>query len=282
MDDFSLAVECWNNSQDDLRGFAKYAARVSGEQTKLLAEACKCSVDKVENYRRAYRLFYELQRYVETPDISRMWAESDVSLWVESAKLKSKYELDLFTIYNYMRDGEGMSIEAYRAHVDADCDKRPEWVRRLATIDKKLTKLETDYMSEVPPDVQAVFRNATREFRERLQGIEVTVYIEAKVLDPFGNPGAEELAEARGWVCEVCGKRRGTQRHHALFRTDRRFPMLDVAINYQLVCPVCHTETGEADSRQNRLTFYEKQCERYGKGVVDGWIDSLPMLNKDL
>ena len=109
----------------------------------------------------------------------------------------------------------------------------------------------------------------------------MTVSITPRTLDPFSDCDAETLAEYRGWVCEICGKERGTQRHHALFRRDRRFQELDAAINYQLVCPSCHM-SGEADSRVNRMAFYQVQCERYGKSVVDGWIASLPMKEKDL
>jgi len=109
----------------------------------------------------------------------------------------------------------------------------------------------------------------------------MTVYDMPRVLDPFSNPSAEELAEYRDWTCEICGMERGVQRHHALFRRDIRFPQLDCALNYQLVGVICHM-SGCADTRANRLEFYEKQCERYGKDVVDGWIDSLPMHDKSL
>ena len=38
----------------------------------------------------------------------------------------------------------------------------------------------------------------------------------------------------------------------------------------------------EADARTNRLEFYQKQCDRYGEDVVDGWIESLPMKDKNI
>lgn len=169
MDDFTLAVDCWNSKETNERDFAKYAARVSGERTKDLAAACKCSPDKVENYRRAYTLYYELQREIEHPDISRVWSENNISFWIESAKLQSKHGLDLPTIYNHMKDGDGLSIEAYRTFVDGVCDTRPEWLRRLLTIRTKLQKLYSDYMSEMPPSVQEEFRQAIAEFEQRLE-----------------------------------------------------------------------------------------------------------------
>ena len=97
--------------------------------------------------------------------------------------------------------------------------------------------------------------------------------------DPFKDISAEELAELRGYKCEVRynGKdceRRGTQRHHGLIRTGKGF--LDVLINYQLVCMTCHTDTGRADSKENHVYFYTLQCDRYGKEVVDNWIGGLP------
>ena len=102
-----------------------------------------------------------------------------------------------------------------------------------------------------------------------------------QALDPFSDLSAYELAEALNWKCEICTVGRGTQRHHAIFRRDRRFPMLNCVINYQLVCPCCHM-AGAADTRGNRLRHYQAQCDRYGKERVDGWIESLPMIDKTL
>ena len=169
MDDFELAVQAWNGKETNEKEFAKYAARVSGERTRDLATACKCSVDKIENYRRAYTLYYNLQRFVETPDVSRMWSENTISFWIESAKVQGKHGLDLATVYGHMQDGVGMTVEAYRATINGVCDARPEWLRRLLTIKGKLQKLYNDYMSEMPPNVQEEFRQAVAEFERRLE-----------------------------------------------------------------------------------------------------------------
>ena len=89
--------------------------------------------------------------------------------------------------------------------------------------------------------------------------------------NPFADIQADELAELRRYRCEVRGNGctgRGSQRHHGLVRRDRRFAkQLDVLINYQLVCPICHTVTGAADSRENHERFEEIQRERYGTDV---------------
>ena len=84
--------------------------------------------------------------------------------------------------------------------------------------------------------------------------------------------------------CEVEGRkctRKTEQRHHGLFRRSKRFPELNVLINYQATCANCHTGTGEADAYENKVRFYEMQKERYGD-LVDEWIDGLPMKDKRL
>jgi hypothetical protein len=110
----------------------------------------------------------------------------------------------------------------------------------------------------------------------------MSVWIETKTADPFSDINIRDFLRLRP-RCEVRGGKclgRASQRHHALFGRDRRFPQLDVLINYQAVCENCHTGTGEADYRANKTAFYARQCERYGKAVVDGWIESLPLKDK--
>jgi hypothetical protein len=109
----------------------------------------------------------------------------------------------------------------------------------------------------------------------------MSVYNTHRKRDLFADISAADLIELRGYMCEICEERHGTQRHHALVRRDYRFRELDVLINYQLVCEVCNTETCEADSKDNRLNFYLLQCDRYGKNVVDDWYDGLPFKHKE-
>ena len=107
----------------------------------------------------------------------------------------------------------------------------------------------------------------------------MTVYDTNRKRNLFADISAEELAELRHYKCEAKGNNcvnHGTQRHHGLIRRSKRFvKQLDVLINYQLVCYVCHVETGYADSEENHINFYQRQCDRYGKQLVDDWVDSL-------
>lgn len=103
----------------------------------------------------------------------------------------------------------------------------------------------------------------------------MTVYTR-KVYVPEKDISLYDFLELRHYKCEVRGPHCamvGSQRHHGLIRRSKRNPELDALINYQCTCYVCHTETGHADSRENHDKFYELQCERYGKGIVDRWIE---------
>ena len=172
MNHYTEAVREWNRGQDGLRGFAEHAAQVSGKQTAMLADECDCSPSTVENYRNAYRLKYELERQIETPEISQMRERKNPSFWIESAKFYSRYNLSLEKIWEYMCDGQDLTIEAYRTLVANDCDKRPEWLRRLTTIWRKVKSISMGaYISEMPPDVQEEFLDAVDEFAEKLERI---------------------------------------------------------------------------------------------------------------
>jgi hypothetical protein len=86
-----------------------------------------------------------------------------------------------------------------------------------------------------------------------------------------------ELREKRKqYVCEWCGRRTATQRHHALIRRDKRFPFLDHEYNLILVCPECHI-SGVVDSKDARRVFWTKLCNRYGEFAMLDWLDSLPL-----
>lgn len=94
-------------------------------------------------------------------------------------------------------------------------------------------------------------------------------------LTPAKNCNLTELQEDRNYLCEICGVKRGTEKHHAIFRRDVRHKDLDCAINYQLVCQRCHAMY--ADSRQNRALHIERQQARYGMDVYNDWLDNLKM-----
>ena len=98
----------------------------------------------------------------------------------------------------------------------------------------------------------------------------MTVTLPNKRRNPFANIGTDELIELRR-RCEARGPGclgAGQQAHHGLVRRDRRFAkQLDVLINFQCVCWVCHTGTGYADSKENHEKFEAMQRERYGDDV---------------
>ena len=108
----------------------------------------------------------------------------------------------------------------------------------------------------------------------------MSVYDTNRKRNLYSNITTEELIELRKGKCEASGSKcihKGSQAHHGLIRRDKRkAKWLDVLINKQLVCPVCHTETGYADSEENHIKFYQLQCDRYGEETVENWITSLP------
>jgi hypothetical protein len=94
-------------------------------------------------------------------------------------------------------------------------------------------------------------------------------------------PTAERLAKERGELCEVEGcYNLGEEAHHVFYgrrRGKHAVPELDVDENFQLVCEDCHKYSGKATSYENRLQFWEKQCERYGRQHMVLWHLSLPI-----
>lgn len=99
-------------------------------------------------------------------------------------------------------------------------------------------------------------------------------------LNPLKNCTVEELQQERNYACEICGTRRGTEKHHAIFRRDVRYKEFDCVINYQLVCHTCHMMY--ADSRRNRSKHIDKTIERYGINEYEAWRKSLPIKIKNV
>lgn len=92
-------------------------------------------------------------------------------------------------------------------------------------------------------------------------------------------PTARRLIQVRGAVCEVDGcLRLATEAHHCLFgrRKGKRHPVseFDMDENLQLVCEECHA--AKAKSHENKVSFWERQCERYGKEHMLEWLENLP------
>src|SRR3990172_8381864 len=104
----------------------------------------------------------------------------------------------------------------------------------------------------------------------------MTVYIQPRVLNPFRDVSAEELAEYRGWACENCGHGVGDdpERNHCIVPDRKRYhQQVSIALNYELVCHWCH-QREDVHTFQHRVEFKRKQEERYGAEVVAGWLRS--------
>lgn len=82
------------------------------------------------------------------------------------------------------------------------------------------------------------------------------------------------LLMERGRLCEWCRAEPWTDKHHCFIRRDKRYPELDVPINFMCVCHRCHMK-GEVDTQQARLIFYFSQLSR--GYPVDNWLASLPL-----
>jgi hypothetical protein len=98
-------------------------------------------------------------------------------------------------------------------------------------------------------------------------------------------PTARRLIKERGGICEVEGcYNNAVEAHHCLYKRRRGkhpVPELDMDENLQLVCYEDHHVTGKADSYENRVQFWEKQCERFGREHMIAWHESLPIKVKE-
>lgn len=107
-----------------------------------------------------------------------------------------------------------------------------------------------------------------------------------RTYDPLRDISALDLADLRKWICENCGLhcagRGGPERNHCIY-PDRKFyhQKVSVLVNYELVCHICH-QRGDVHTRAHRLEFLQKQKDRYGAALVDGWIDSLGLKDSSI
>jgi len=86
-----------------------------------------------------------------------------------------------------------------------------------------------------------------------------------------------DLADMRGWKCEICGHAtRQLERHHCFLHRSKKYPEFDDERNLQLVCHNCHQTT--ANSYENREAFWKVQEGRYPDMVL--WYFSLPVKGK--
>lgn len=87
--------------------------------------------------------------------------------------------------------------------------------------------------------------------------------------------------EIRGTACEVCGLRPAVHRHHCLYHRKKGHPELDEEYNIQIVCIKCHLHEGTPDGHEERVKFWHKQCERYGKDTMIEWHNSVRLKKKE-
>lgn len=94
---------------------------------------------------------------------------------------------------------------------------------------------------------------------------------------------ARELIKERGCICECCHEREGTEAHHCLYRRDRKVKngSLEEKYNLQLVCQDCHHKTGKADSHENKIAFWHRQVNRYGRVAMEMWHARVPYKIKE-
>jgi hypothetical protein len=87
-----------------------------------------------------------------------------------------------------------------------------------------------------------------------------------------------ELRQKRGYMCEWCRERGGTERHHCLIHDTTRFhEELTVEENLMLACSYCHTGICVLNGFDVRVWFWGKQCERYGVDHMEDWVNGLPV-----
>ena len=87
----------------------------------------------------------------------------------------------------------------------------------------------------------------------------------------------EEINYNGRTVCEIEGcDRPGTDGHHCLIGTDKRFKKwLDDVRNMQIVCREDHL-SGRADTPENKETALRNAIERHGKQAIIDWLDEAP------
>ena len=94
------------------------------------------------------------------------------------------------------------------------------------------------------------------------------------------------IEERNQYTCEVFGCENAAEEAHHCFYHRRRgkhpVPELDMDENLELVCIPCHKHTGRANSFENRMHFWQVQCERYGYEHMKAWHDAIPLKTKDV
>ena len=90
------------------------------------------------------------------------------------------------------------------------------------------------------------------------------------------------IEERRQYTCEVFGCQNPAEEcHHVFYGRRKGVKELDVPENFQLVCEDCHKYSGRAKSFENRMHFWQVQCERYGHERMVEWHQSIKLKVKE-
>jgi hypothetical protein len=168
-DHYIDAVRFWNEGEKSKKLFAYECAMVEGRHTLALAQDCRVSIDTIEAYRNAYKLFYAFD--IESDTSRKLWDGANISLFVDAAKRRNSIHDS--ALFDYLSDAvtNGATVEALRVVLDNHNRTKPEWTTRLAKLIKTLFKLRTDYKSELPESLRERFENAVHVFELELSAI---------------------------------------------------------------------------------------------------------------
>ena len=165
-DHYAEAVKSHKAGQVNAKEFAYHAAHVSGERTAELAQACGLSVDAVENYRRAYHLYY---RNCESVTLRVCWDLLNVSMFITAAKHEKDYtDTELVEKLAEARERK-YTVEQFRAVLSVG--NKPEWAVRIERGISNLWKLYTDYKPELEPGLRSELEQAAKNFFDVLKKV---------------------------------------------------------------------------------------------------------------
>jgi hypothetical protein len=157
---FLRAVQAWKDMQSDGRQLAYYASLVDDGMTKRLADACGISVDKIESYRLAYRLYYA---NCESDTYRKLWEGLNISLWIVTARSKNPKRME------YLQEAAERKYTVEQLRAVLVVDNKPEWTLRLQRIVKQVWKLLTDYKPEIETAKRERFEEAVKAFYKAVE-----------------------------------------------------------------------------------------------------------------
>lgn len=163
------AVRAYQGADKNLKHFAECCAKVEGKRTAALAADCKCSVDTIERYRNAYRLYYMMGVELESERCGSLWKAAPIGVWCAASKLKDEHNLTMAQTLEYIETGKNMNSKSFSAHVDEKESKIPKWIKRLRSVAKMLKT--GDWMTEMSADNRERYERAVEAFKAELEAI---------------------------------------------------------------------------------------------------------------